>query len=54
MITLITLLISLLGYGTQTDFSHLTEDELNHKIEMAEQNADGGTTTEWDMSLTSE
>lgn len=54
MITLITLLISLLGYGTSADFSHLTEAELNHEIEMAEQNADGGTTTEWDMSLTSE
>ena len=37
MITLITLLISLLGYGTPADFQNLTEVELNHEIEMVQE-----------------
>ncbi len=41
MTTLITILISILGYGNPTDFSNLTEAELNHQIELTS-NADGG------------
>ncbi|MFT6165556.1 MAG: hypothetical protein ACJAV5_000715 [Vicingaceae bacterium] len=52
MITLITLLISLLGYGDPADFSTFTEAELQTQIEMAE--ADGGNTGEWEMSVTSD
>ncbi|MFT5667253.1 MAG: hypothetical protein ACI9DK_001442 [Vicingaceae bacterium] len=48
MTTLITLLISLLGYGTSADFSHMNETELNHEIEMAQADADGGTAG-WDF-----
>ncbi|MFT6947670.1 MAG: hypothetical protein ACJARP_002097 [Vicingaceae bacterium] len=48
MTTLITLLISLLGYGTSADFSHMNETELNHEIEMAQADADGGTEG-WDF-----
>lgn len=52
MITLITLLISILGYGSPADFSHLNEAELNDKIEMAQ--SDGGTQG-WDFpGVTSE
>jgi len=51
MITLITLLISLLGYGAPADFNNLTEDELNERIAMSQQsNRDGGTAGEWDST----
>lgn len=46
MITLITLLISLLGYGSPVDFENFTEVELNNQIEMA----DGGHGTDWEIS----
>lgn len=49
MITLITLLISLLGYGTPSDFQHLTEVQLNSEIELAEQNSTDGGTSSWEM-----
>ncbi len=44
MAALITILISLLGFGTPTDFEHLTEAELNYEIAIAEENhnVDGG------------
>jgi len=49
MITLITLLISLLGYGAPADFDNLTEDQLNERIAMSQQsNRDGGHGTDWD------
>jgi len=50
MTSLITLLISLLGYGTPADFDQMTEIELNAAIAEAEQqsNADGGTWGDWD------
>lgn len=53
MTTLITLLISLLGYGTPADYADYSEDQLNTEIEMAQQNqvdneADGGILTDWD------
>lgn len=50
MTSLITLLISLLGYGTPADFDHMTENELNVAIQEAEaqQNTDGGTWGDWD------
>ena len=54
MATLIALLISLLGYGTPSDFSNLTEAELNHEIVLAEnsvtssENTDGGVLGGWD------
>ena len=47
MTTLITLLISLLGYGTPADFSTLTDAELQTQIEMAQ--ADGGL-NDWESS----
>jgi len=53
MITLITLLISLLGYGSPADYSNMSEAELNHQIELAQEN-DGGGTSEWEMSLTND
>lgn len=36
MTSLITILIALLGYGTPSDFSHMSEDELNYEIAQAE------------------
>lgn len=60
MITLITLLISLLGYGTPAEFDHFTEPELYEQIDIAEQNnyensnqdgdqnSDGGVLGGWD------
>lgn len=51
MTTLITILISLLGYGTPSDFDHLTEDELTTQIENAENlqdDDDGGVFGDWD------
>ena len=51
MTSLITLLISLLGYGTPADYENYTEAELNHEIEMAQQEQaeeeDGGIVDEW-------
>ena len=46
MTTLITLLISLLGYGTPTDFDQYTEAELNQQIEMVQ--AADGNQADWD------
>ena len=54
MTSLITLLISLLGYGTPADYADYTEDQLNAEIEMAQadQNDDDGDSTDdgggWD------
>jgi len=49
MITLITLLISLFGYGTPADFNNLTEDQLNERITMSQQgNRDGGIGDPWE------
>ena len=51
MTTLITLLISLLGYGTPTDYADYSEDQLTMEIiEVQEeaQHADGGTNGGWD------
>jgi|GEM_PF-3954515 len=47
MTSLITLLISLIGYGTPADFDHFTETELQDAIEYVE---DGGTWGDWDDS----
>jgi len=49
MITLITLLISLLGYGSPADYSTLTQAELNSEIELAQANRDGGHGTDWEL-----
>ncbi len=56
MTSLITLLISLLGYGTPADFEHYTEAELNEQIEIVQndqaegtQDDDGGILDDWDM-----
>lgn len=46
MTTLITLLISLLGYGSPADYENYTEDQLNYEIEMA-QDSEGGV-HDWD------
>ena len=55
MTSLITLLISLLGYGTPADFDSMTENELNQAIEEAQQQAaDGGTWGDWDDPSVSE
>lgn len=51
MTTLITLLISLLGYGSPADYADLTEDQLNMEIIEAQEEAnssDGGNTGQWD------
>ena len=48
MITLITLLISLLGYGTPADFQNLTEDQLFEQVEMANTEQDGGIGDPWE------
>ncbi len=48
MTSLITLLISLLGYGTPADFENYTEAELNEQIELAQED-DGGILDDWDM-----
>lgn len=45
MIHLITLLISLLGYGTPEDFSNWTEEEITTEIQ-AQQDGRGG---EWEL-----
>jgi hypothetical protein len=51
MVTLITLLISLLGYGTSADFQDLTESQLHDQIGQAQvENTDGGTAGEWDST----
>lgn len=45
MTALITILISLLGYGTPSDYEGYTESQLQHEITLAEQtttNVDGG------------
>lgn len=51
MTSLITLLISLLGYGSPADYSNYTEDQLNTEIAAAQaENAsddDGGGWEEW-------
>lgn len=54
MTTLITLLISLLGYGTPADYADYSEDQLHTEIEMAQQNeenneADGGLGHGWEI-----
>ena len=51
MTALITLLISLLGYGTPEDYKDYSEDQLNEQIEYAESSSttdDGGGTGGWD------
>lgn len=51
MTTLITLLISLLGYGSPADYADYTEDQLNIEITEAQeatQTPDGGNTGQWD------
>jgi hypothetical protein len=40
MTSLITLLISLLGYGTPADYSDYSEDQLNEEIAMAQEEQD--------------
>jgi len=53
MITLITLLISLLGYGSPADYTDMSEAELNHQIELAQTSeeaaADGGVLGSWEQ-----
>jgi len=51
MTTLITLLISLLGYGTPANYADYTEDQLTIEIVEAQDGAestDGGTLGDWD------
>ena len=45
MTALITILISLLGYGTPSDYANYTEDQLQTEITLAQQEADGGAGT---------
>ncbi len=45
MIHLITILISLLGYGAPEDFSNMTEQEITTQIQ-AQQDGRGG---DWDL-----
>lgn len=55
MTSLITLLISLLGYGTPADFDNMSENELNQAIaEAQQQEEDGGTWGDWDDASVSE
>lgn len=49
MAALITLLISLLGYGSPADYSTYTEAQLNHEIEMAQAAQTEGHGTDWDQ-----
>lgn len=43
MTALITILISLLGYGNPSDYTDYTEAQLQHEITLAEEsNLDGG------------
>lgn len=52
MTSLITILISLLGYGTPADFSHMTEAELQHEITVAEEsNTQDGGWDDWDFPV---
>lgn len=53
MLTLITLLISLLGYGTPSDYNGYTEAQLNQEIAEAEaaqstDSTDDGSGSDWD------
>lgn len=49
MAALIAFLISLLGYGTPADFAEYSQAQLEHEIELAEQNnSDGGVGGDWD------
>lgn len=49
MTTLITILISLLGYGTPADYAEYTEVQLQKEIQIAQENqVDGGILDEWD------
>lgn len=48
MIHLITLLISLLGYGTANDFSNMTEAELKTEINTLQSDEDGRG-GDWEM-----
>jgi hypothetical protein len=48
MTSLITILIALLGYGTPSDFSNYSEEQLNNEIAAA-QTDDGGLGGEWDV-----
>ncbi len=51
MTSLITILISLLGYGTPSDYEHYTEEQLHIEIAEAEAeqtNPDGGGWDDWD------
>tara|TARA_B100000508_G_scaffold140457_1_gene141550 strand:+ start:2516 stop:2695 length:180 start_codon:yes stop_codon:yes gene_type:complete len=55
MTSLITLLISLLGYGTPADFDNMSENELNQAIaEAQQQEEDGGVWGDWDDASVSE
>ncbi len=49
MAALITLLISLLGYGTPSDYDGYTEEQLNQEIAEAQETEteDGGGWEEW-------
>lgn len=52
MIELITILISLLGYGQVSDFDIYTQDQIATEIQLIEDfQADGGNLTDWDSSL---
>ena len=46
MTSLITILISLLGYGTPSDFQDYTEIQLQNQIELAQEQ--DGIFEEWD------
>ena len=52
MTTLIAILISLLGYGSPSDYSDYSEDQLNEEIAQAEADAalseDDGIGGDWD------
>lgn len=51
MTTLITLLISLLGYGTPADYADYSEDQLTAEIETVQNSStstDGGNNGGWD------
>ena len=49
MTALITILISLLGYGSPSDYDGYTEEQLQQEIAIAEaeNNVDGGQEMEW-------
>ena len=47
MTTLITILISILGYGSPADYSDYTETQLQNEIEATQSRSDSGIGAGW-------